>query len=55
MKTYEVGLKHSYQMRNIANCARMEGKMEGMEERSKQFAIKLYKVYKIITHIVFVK
>ena len=37
MKRYEVSLEKSYQMQNIANFARMEGKMEN----SQQIAIKL--------------
>jgi len=39
METYQKSLKRSYQMRDIANCAKMEGKME---ERI-QLAIKLLK------------
>jgi predicted transposase/invertase (TIGR01784 family) len=37
METYERSLKRSYQMRDIANCARMEGRMEG----NRNIAIKL--------------
>jgi hypothetical protein len=39
MERYAVSLKRSYQMRNIADFAKMEGKME----RSKQIAVKLLK------------
>jgi predicted transposase/invertase (TIGR01784 family) len=45
METYKRSLKQNFYVRDIANCARMEGRMEGrMEERmnySRQIAIKL--------------
>ena len=49
MDRYAVSLERSYQMRDVANYARMEGKLEGkqegkqegMMEKSIQFAIKL--------------
>ena len=45
MDRYAVSLERSYQMRDIANYARMEGMMEGEKKGEKkksiQFAIKL--------------
>jgi len=43
METYKKSLKRSYQIRDIANCAKIEGKMEGKMEERIQFAIKLLK------------
>jgi predicted transposase/invertase (TIGR01784 family) len=43
METYKRSLKQSYQMRDIANCARMEGRTEGRTEGLMQVAVELLK------------
>jgi len=43
METYSLSLKQNFYLRDIANCAKMEGRMEGRMERDKQFALKLLK------------
>ena len=53
METYKRSLKRSYQMRDIANCARMEGREEGRMEGSRQFALKLLQKNTPVDEIVF--
>ena len=43
MEMYQKSIERSYQVRDIAHCARMEGRMEGRMEERKRFAIKLLK------------
>ena len=43
METYNLSLKRNFYLRDIANCAKMEGRMEGRMERDKQFALRLLK------------
>jgi predicted transposase/invertase (TIGR01784 family) len=52
MDRYAVSLERSYQMRDVANYARMEGKQEGLMEKSIQFAIKLLKRNETIEEVV---
>ena len=41
METYKKSLEHNYYVRNIADCARLEGKIEGRMEERRQVAAKL--------------
>ena len=43
METYNTSLKQNPYLRDIANCAKMEGRMEGRMERDKQLALRLLK------------
>ena len=47
METYNASLKQNFYLRDIANCAKMEGemkgRMEGRMERDKQLALRLLK------------
>ena len=53
METYKRSLKQSYQMRDIANCAKMEGRMEGRMEGNIQVALKLLQKNTPVDEIVF--
>jgi len=43
METYNKSLKQNFYLRDIANCAKMEGRMEGEHIKSQKFALKLLK------------
>ena len=43
METYNTSLKRNFYLRDIANCAKMEGRMEGEQIKSQKFALKLLK------------
>ena len=43
METYSTSLKRNLYLRDIADCAKMEGEMKGRMERDKQLALRLLK------------
>ena len=53
MDRYAVSLERSHQLHDIANYARMEGKMEERIERNKQIAIKLLMMNEPIEKVIY--